>query len=239
MKSRMLNTFRSDSFLIIAALLIAAVLFTAGVGKTQQLQQGISVQMPTTGSASSLPEADNADAWIVTVNANNDIYFGVDPMTPQSLFDAMKMRPRIRGQELYVKADGRASSATVAQVLSVAHTDMFERVILLTQQSSGAQAGSVVAPKGLPLWIDSATVSEAVVVQIEPGQDRDGSPFLKVDNQEVSLKGLQRKLEERLQDRRDRVVVIKPGQVPFADMAHVVDVCNMSAAKTVLAASTL
>jgi biopolymer transport protein ExbD len=236
MKWLTINTQSSDSFLTIVALLLATVLFTAGVGKTQQLQRGISVQMATTTGAVSLPEADNADAWIVTVTENNDLYFGVDPVTPQSLLGTMKTRPRNRGQELYVKADGRTSFATVAQVLQVAQADRFERVVLLTQQSSGAQPGTIVPPKGLSVWLSSAAVTEAVVVQIGPGE---GSPTLKIDNQEVPLKALQHKLELLLQNRSDRAVVLKPGQVQFAYIAHVVDVCDMSGAKTVLAAPEL
>jgi biopolymer transport protein ExbD len=236
MKSLALKTLSSDNFVVILALLIAIVLFTAGVGKAQQLQQGVSVQLATTTGAGSVPDADDADAWIVTVTENNEIYFGVDPVTPQGLFDAMKIRPRIRGQELFVKADARASFATVAQVLKAAHTDMFDRAVLLTGQSSAAQPGTIVPPKGLPVWFGSAAMPEAVVVQIGPGQ---GSPTLKIDNQVVPLKALQHKLEEVLQNRKDRVVVLKPGQVPFADVAHVVDVCNMSGAKTVLAAPEL
>ena len=77
---------------------------------------------------------------------------------------------------------------------------------------------------------------EAVVVQIGPGQ---GSPTLKIDNEGVPLKALHHKLEQLLQNHKDRVVVLKAGQVPFADVAHVVDVCNMSGAKPVLATPTL
>jgi len=230
MKSLAIKTLGSDNFVVILALLIAIVLFTAGVGKTQQLQQGVSVQLATTTGASSVPDADNADAWIVTVTEINSLYFGVDPVTPQALADAMKTRARTRGQELFVKADARAAYATVAQVLKAAHADLFDRVILLTGQSSGAQAGTIVPPKGLPLWVGSAA-PEAVVVHIGPGQ---ASPTLTIDNQQVPLKTLHQKLAELLQGRSDRVVVLKPGQVPFADVAHVVDVCNMSAAKTVL-----
>jgi biopolymer transport protein ExbD len=135
-----------------------------------------------------------------------------------------------------VKADGRTSFATVAQVLQVAQADRFERVVLLTQQSSGAQPGTIVPPKGLSVWLSSAAVTEAVVVQIGPGE---GSPTLKIDNQEVPLKALQHKLELLLQNRSDRAVVLKPGQVQFAYIAHVVDVCDMSGAKTVLAAPEL
>lgn len=231
MKSLALKTLTSDDFVVIFALLLTLVLFTTGAGKTQQLQQGVSVQLATTTGAGSVPDADKADAWIVTVTENNDVYFGVDPVTPQGLFDAMKVRPRSRGQELFVKADARASFATVAQVLKAARADMFDRVILLTGQSSGAQPGTIIPPKGLTLWIASGAVEAAVIVQIGPGQV---SPTLKVDNQEVPLNGLQHKLVELLQNHQDREVVLEPGKVPFADVAHVVDVCNMSGARTVL-----
>jgi biopolymer transport protein ExbD len=236
MKSLAIKTLGSDNFVVIIALLIAIVLFTAGAGKTQQLQQGIRVELATTTGAGSVPDADNADAWIVTVTENNDLYFGIDPMTPQALADALKARPRIRGQELFVKADARASFATVAQVLKAANADRLNQVVLLTGQSSGAQAGTIVAPKGLRIWLGSAAVPEAVVVQIGPGQ---GSPTPTIDNQQVPLKTLHQKLADLLQGRSERVVILKPGQVPFADVAHVVDVCNMSAAKTILAAPEL
>jgi biopolymer transport protein ExbD len=236
MKSLTLKTLRSDNFIVFIALLLTIILFAAGSGKTQQLQQGISVQMAITTSAPSVPEADNQDAWIVTVTDNDDLFFGVDPVTPQGLFDAMKIRPRTRTQELFVKADGRASFAAVAQVLKVAHTDLFDKAVLLTRQSVGVQPGTIVQPQGLPIWVGSTAVPEAVVVQIGPGP---GSPTLKIDNEEVSLKALQPKLEQLLQNRQQRVVVLKAGQVPFADVAHVVDVCNMSGAKPVLGTPTL
>jgi len=230
MKSLAIKTLRSDNFVVILALLLATVLFTAGAGKTQQLQRGVSVQLAATTGAGSVPDADNADAWIVTVTEINSLYFGVDPVTPQALADAMKTRPRTRGQELFVKADARAPFSTVAQVLKAAHADSFDRVILLTGQPSSAQPGSIVSPKGLPIWIGSA-VPEAVVVQIGPGE---GSPTLKIDDQEVPLKALHQKLEALLQNRKNRVVVLKAGHVPFADVAHVVDVCHMTGAKPVL-----
>ncbi len=51
MKSLTLKTLDSDNFVVILALLLTAVLFTTGAGKTQQLQRGISVQLATTTGA--------------------------------------------------------------------------------------------------------------------------------------------------------------------------------------------
>ena len=175
MKSLTLKTLDSDNFVVILALLLTAVLFTTGAGKTQQLQPGIRVQLATTTGAASMPDADNADAWIVTVTEINHIYFGVDLVTPQALADAMKARPRIRGQELFVKADARAPFATVAQVLNAARADSFDRAILLTGQPSAAQPGTIVSPKGLPIWLDSAAEPEAVITA-DQRQPRRKSP---------------------------------------------------------------
>jgi biopolymer transport protein ExbD len=230
MKLLTISTRATSTFASSAALLLAAVLFAPATGKTQQLQPGVSVKMAVTTSAPWVPEADNADAWIVTVTGDNDLYFGIDRVTPEGLLDAMKIRPRNREQELYVKADTGASFATVKRVLEVAHADRFDRAVLLTEQSAEAQPGTMVPPKGLTLWISSAPTPEAVVVQIGPGQ---GSPILRIDSEEVSLKALEKRLRALLQNGRG-MVVLQAGQVPFADVAHVVDACNMSGGRTVL-----
>ena len=46
------------------------------------MQRGVSVQMAVTSNATSVPDADSNDAWIVTVTADGSLYFGADPMTP-------------------------------------------------------------------------------------------------------------------------------------------------------------
>jgi biopolymer transport protein ExbD len=208
-----------------AALVLALALFAPAAGRTQQLQRGVSVKMAFTTSGPEVPDADNQDAWIVTVTSDNHMYFGVDPVTPEGLFDAMKDRPRNREQELYIKADGQASFATVKQILQVAHADLFEKAVLLTAQSSGV-------PHGLTVWMSSSARPEGIVVQIDPGQ---ASPVLKIDNdnEEAPLSALEQKLKQLLQGRRE-AVVLKAGQVQFADFAHVVDVCNKAGAKPVL-----
>jgi biopolymer transport protein ExbD len=73
-------------------------------------------------------------------------------------------------------------------------------------------------------------------VQVRPGQ---GSRSLKVENEEVRLNQLQQKLTQLLQNRSNRVVVLRVGHVPFADVAHVIDVCNMAGAMPVLDMSPL
>lgn len=206
------------------ALILAALLFAPTSAETQQLQRGVSVKLALTNSGTAVPDADNADAWIVTVTGDNNLYFGIDPETPERLFDAMKTRPRIRDQELYIKADARASFAAVKRVLEVAHADRFEKVVLLTEQSSTEKP-----PTGLTLWLSSSATPGGIIVHIDPGQ---GSPLLTVDREVVPLNALERELKQFLQGRRE-AVALKAGHVPFAEVAHVVDVCNMSGAKPV------
>jgi len=203
--------------------------------QTPAMQPGVSVQMAVTTGAAQLPDADNPDAWVVTITANGHLYFGQDSETPESLLQAMKNRPRNRGQALYVKADSRAPFASVKQVLEAAHA-LFDRAYLLTAQPTGAQPGSVVPPTGLPISIAAAPTAGAVVVYISPGE---GSPKLRIANEDVPLKTLQRKLVELLPSPNDRVVLLKAGQVPFADVVHVVDECNMAGAVTVVGSAEL
>jgi biopolymer transport protein ExbD len=98
--TRIINTRIMSTYGFSAVLILALALFAPAAGKSQQLQRGISVKMAFTTSGPLVPDADNADAWIVTVTGNNDLYFGVDPVTPESLLDAMKTHPRNREQEL-------------------------------------------------------------------------------------------------------------------------------------------
>ena len=74
------------------SLLVVTILAIAWEARTQTpaLQKGVSVQMASTTGAAQLADADNPDAWIVTVTANGDLYFGVDPVTPENLLEMMK-----------------------------------------------------------------------------------------------------------------------------------------------------
>jgi biopolymer transport protein ExbD len=219
----------SDRMLEIAFLAFTAALFSAPLSAAQTMQKGISVQLASTTGAASLPEAANSDAWIVTVTEQGTLYFGVDPVTPEGLVEAMKAHPRIHGQNLYIKADARVPFTCVNRVLEAAHANLFNSAFLLTGQPTGLPAGTIIPPKGLPIWL--AAQSPSVVVHVSSGQ---GSPRLTINNEVVPIKGLEHKLGLLLQNQSDRVVVLEVEQVPFADVAHVVDVCNMAGAKTVV-----
>jgi biopolymer transport protein ExbD len=198
------------------------------------MRQGVSVQLATTGSATPMPEADNEDAWIVAVTADGRMYFGTEPVTPASLLDEMKARPRNREQKLYIKADARAGFGFVEKVLNAAKRDQFESAVLLTNQNETPALGKLVVPKGLEVLLTSAP-SDAVIVELHnSGQTR---PALKVNNQEIAWSDLQTALNQSLQNRRDRIVEIKAeGSLPFAQVAQVIDACGSIKAKVVLPA---
>ncbi len=221
---------------ILITLTLAGAAVLSARAQSAAMQPGISVAMATTTGAAQLPDADNPDAWIVTITANGDLYFGTDRETSESLLEAMKARPRDRGQGLYIKADGRAPFSSLKQVLDVARADLFTIVFLLTAQDTGTPPGSVAPPTGLPILIEPASTAEAVVVYISPGQ---GSPRLRIGNEYVPLKVLRHKLVDLLLNPTNRMVILKPGQVQFADVAHAVDVCNMVGAVTVMSGAEL
>lgn len=59
--------------------------------------------------------------------------------------------------------------------------------------------------------------------------------ILKLNGQEVALESLQRKLTEVLENQNEEkgFVLVKAEDVLFADVAHVVDACNMAGARPV------
>jgi biopolymer transport protein ExbD len=211
---------------------LATNLAPASHAQSPALQKGISVQMPSTSHAVAMPEADNEDAWIVTVTADGSMYFGTDPFTATSLADEMKKRPRKREQNLYVKADARAPYGDVEKALAAARVDLFETSVLLTSNADSSE-GTIVSPTGLEVQLIPPTGLQPTEVQlINSGQQ---TPILKINNRQIPLANLQNTLTQIFQNRSEKVVLVKAdGQLPFADVAHVVDACHSAAAKVVL-----
>jgi len=228
------NAARSKQYLFSIALILAGVFF-AIQGNTQQLQRGVSVVMASTSSATPMPEADNADAWIVAVTRDGSLFFGVDRVTPEGLGDKMKSTPRRRDQKLYIKADARAPFADVRQVLTAAHDTTneasFNGAVLLTSQAESAAVGTVVLPKGLEVQIAPHSNAATIVVQVNAGP----SPTFEVNDQKVSAAALQETLSRLLQNQRDTPVLVKThGPVLFAPVAQAIDACHSVGAKVML-----
>lgn len=233
MKSFTINTRASSNLFALTVIALGAtLLFTPRAGHTQQLQQGVSVQMAATSTAAAMPEADKLDAWIVAVTADGNVYFGVDPVTSSDLADKMKSIPRRRDQSLYIKADARAPFATIRKVLAAAHEMSFNAVVFLTSQTESPAPGVMVPPKGLEVQVGPHSNQTTIVVQVSAGHS---GPTIQVNDEEVPATALQDTLKGLLQDPVDTPVLVKSsGPISFAPIIHVIDVCHSAGAKVVL-----
>ena len=134
----------------VALLVSVTAMSAAPQSSAQAMQKGISVQLAPTSSAVPVPDADNQDALIITVTDTGRIYFGIDPVTPDSLAEKLKGRPS-RRQSLYIKADARAPYARVVKVLDAARTAGVAGVTLLTTQPRTTPAGTIILPEGIEM----------------------------------------------------------------------------------------
>ena len=135
----------------VALLVVVTAVSAAPRSTAQAMQKGISVELAPTNSAVPVPDADKQDALIVTVTDAGRLYFGIDPVTPGSLAEKLKSRLSDHTQNLYIKADARASYAIVVKVLDAARAAGVEHVTLLTTQPKAAQSGTVVLPEGIEM----------------------------------------------------------------------------------------
>jgi biopolymer transport protein ExbD len=213
----------------------AAALFSPILSNAQEMQKGVTVQMPVTTNASTVPDADRNNAWVVAVTADGSIHFGADPKTPEELTDWMKTHPRNREAKLYIKADARAPFSSVEQVLEVGREAMFETPVLLTSQKEPTAPGTMLPPNGLEVVIGLAAPAGTVatVVQLlKSGQQR---PLLRVNGDEISWSALQATLAEHFQKGDEKVVLLKAdGRLPFGKVVQIIDLCHATGAKVYL-----
>ena len=236
MKSFTINTrARSNLFALTLIALSVTLLFTPRAGHTQQLQRGVSVQMPVTSSATSMPDADRNDAWVVAVTANGSLYLGAEAMTPEALADWMKTHPRNREAKLYIKADARTPFASVEQVLEVGRRAFFETPVLLSSQKEPIAPGIVVPPNGLEVQIAPTLPAGAlatVVQLLNSGQQR---PLLRVNGDEISWSALEGTLRKHFQGGDEKMILLKADRrLPYGQVVQVIDVCRSTGARVFL-----
>lgn len=222
--------------LLASTLTSAAVLMV--VAQSPALQQGVSVQMAVSTHAVPMPEADEQDAWIITVTADGGVYSGVDPMTLPDLSEKVKTTPFRRGQNLYIKADARTTYGRVLQVLETSRTGGIAPQVLLTAQSESLTPGAMVPPKGLEVLLDSPSGTQPMVVQlVDSGQPE---PEVRVNGQTVSYAALPRALTQTLHNTSEPLVRVKAnGRLPFAEVVRLIDACRATGAKVVLDSSEI
>ena len=208
---------------------------TACNAQQQEMRPGVSVQMAVANSAPAVPDADDSDAWIVTVTADGSLFFGTDRMTREELGNWMISHPRKRGQKLYVKADARTQYADVLNVLEAIRSIGVDAPTLLTTQLDSPQPGIVLPPKGLEVLVGPtlpAGVVATVVQLLDSGQQ---GHTLKINNDPISWPALQSTLEEHFRKGDERVILLKAeARLQFADVVDLIDTCHAAGAKVVL-----
>jgi biopolymer transport protein ExbD len=201
------------------------------------LQQGVSVKMAGASNAQPMPEADNADAWIITVTADGQLYFGIDPLKPAALRERMIRTPRKRSQRLYIKADARASFASLQKALDAASGAEIESPVLLVSQQTSSNPGEMVAPEGLEVLLDGANSGAKTVVEVNSAL---GAITVKVDDQEIPFAALRDHLTQLVQSKKENAILLRAdGRSKFADVAQVIDACRAAGAKVVVAMSVV
>jgi len=227
------NTRRSTTFFILTV--AAAILFAPIPSHTQEMQRGVSVQMPVTANATSVPDADHNDAWVVAVTADGSLYFGADPMTREGLADWMKTHPRNREAKLYIKADARAPFASVEQVLEVGRRALFETPVLLTSKREPIAVGTVAPPNGLEVQIAPALPAGAVATVVQLLNSGQQGPLLRVNGNEISWSALEPTLTRHFQKGDEKMILLKADErLPFSQVVQVIDVCRSTGAKVFL-----
>src|SRR5579864_358380 len=209
-------------YMLLVCLLSLSLVATTSA-QSPALRRGVSVQEAKTNHAVAMPEADRDDAWVISVTAEGQLFFGAEEMTTDSLWDQMKKTPHRRDAKLYVKADARAPFERVEKVLELGRAGYFEVAGLLTSQAQRVAAGSIVPPMGLE--VELSPQASAALVQVHSGPN--GST-VKVDGQNVSWEELQSVLASK----SEKVAVIKAdAQAPFEDIARAVDACAAAGVK--------
>jgi len=218
----------------LAGCLLLLILLPAFILNAQQLQKGVSVSLVSTSSAKPAPDADQSNAWIVSVSADGRLWFGTTPVTAETLASKMTQTPRNREQNLYIKADARATYSDLANVLKAAHVVWFESAILLTGQHTSAQANGLTPPMGLQVWIENGALTGPKPIDVEIANNQ-GSAAVKVNTREVALADLQTTIKQLSQNKLDSVVRLNAdADVPFNEVAKAVDAARSADAKVVL-----
>jgi biopolymer transport protein ExbD len=214
------------------SLLAAMVVAIAWEARTQTpaLQQGVSVQMAVTNNAQPNPAADEMDAWVVAVTADGQLFFGANQETAEGLLEQMKVNPRKRDQNLYIKADARAPFSAVKKALYAAREGRFENPVLLTVQHESA--GTVVAPKGIGVSLSEPKSSEAVFVRLSSSEQ--GPATLNINGQTVAWQELDSTLKQAAGNPGQTVQVEANDAVSFADVMRVLDAARASKASVSL-----
>ena len=200
------------------------------------LRPGIHVEMAGTRTARPVPDADQNDAFVLTVTDRGIVYDGTNAVDPSELTREIGNRMAARQQQLYIKADGRTPYASVSQVLKAAQASGIASPILLTaQRGVPAVPGALTSPQGVDVSIGSDFPSGTVATVVEFLPGRGQQRLVKVSNDEIAASTLTDTLGQHFRKGDDKVVLLKASlQLPFAEVVGAIDSCRAAGARVFL-----
>lgn len=196
-------------------------------------QLGVSVEMAAADSAQPMPAADEANAWVVTIDRAGTMFFRANRTDLTELANWMKSNPRDRDAKLYVKADVGVGFAIVHKVLNAGRDAGFDAAVLLTQTSPSFREG-VVPPAGMAVEMGPAAEGLISVQMIKTSHQ---SPLLKINNQSIPVAAFGMTLGNVLEAQKNKTILFKADdQLLFSQVAHLIDECRSAGATVRLAA---
>lgn len=212
------------------SLLVVTILTIAWEARPQTpaLQKGVSVQMAVTNNAQPMPAADEMDAWVIAVTADGRLFFGAHQETAEALLEQMKVNPRKRDQNLYIKADARAPFAEVKKALYAAREGRFENPVLLAMQHESVRPGTVVLPEGIGVSLTEPSGGDTVFVRLSSSAH--GPATLNINGQTLAWDVLDSALKQAAHSPGQTVQVEANDAVSFADVMRVLDAARASKA---------
>jgi biopolymer transport protein ExbD/biopolymer transport protein TolR len=199
---------------------IAAMSQTGVDPSKPTLRPGVSVVLAKTRNATAIPDADREDAFVVTIMRNGEMFVGTDRIDPSALAKRLA-----RQQVFYLKADARTPYADVIEALRTASTAGGEKLTLLTSQKDSTMSGPILPPMGLSVSVGPLVAANALIVRLLKS-DQDG-PDLMINNKRLPRTGWKDSLTKVLESNQARGVTVEAsGQLPFADVVNVIDICS-------------
>jgi biopolymer transport protein ExbD len=205
----------------------------------QEMREGVSVQLAASKSAEAMPLADRERAIIVAITRDDEVFVGAKSVAINELTAQLtsQLASTVR-KTLYIKADARTPYANVVKVFGAARSAGVEEAALLTAQQGSTNEQGMVSPQGLRVLL-SGPAAGAGAVAVQVMKSGMGAPDVEIDKEKVSWSDLQSRLTQVVQKRGEKLVVLQAdGELPFADVAHVIDASRSMGARVVVGPRT-
>lgn len=197
-------------------------------------QLGVTVEMAAADSAQPMPGADEANAWVVTLDRFGTIFFHANRTDLTELANWIKSNPHDRDAKFYIKADVGVGFLIVHKVLNAGRDAGFDAAVLLTSQTSPSYREGVVPPAGMAVQMGPAAEG---LISVQVIKTNHQSPLLKINNQSIPVAAFAMTLGNVLEAQKNKTILFKADdQLLFSQVAHVIDECRSAGATVTLAA---